>query len=80
MEYTEHSIIRVKAAVSYGKKELTVKQFEYKVEVIQIQLKVLTDFEAVMTEKLNALGKEGWELSGVNGTAFYFKREILKLS
>ncbi len=57
-----------------------MKQFEYKVEVIQIQLKATTDFEAVMTEKLNALGKEGWELSGVNGTVFYFKREILKQS
>ncbi|MBO0995576.1 DUF4177 domain-containing protein [Bacillus sp. SD088] len=57
-----------------------MKQFEYKVEVIQIQLKAFTDFEAVMTEKLNALGKEGWELSGVNGTIFYFKREILKQS
>lgn len=54
-----------------------MKQFEYKVEVIQ---KALTDFEAVMTEKLNTLGKEGWELSGVNGTVFYFKREILKRS
>lgn len=36
-----------------------MKQFEYKVEVIQVQIKVLTDFEAVMTEKLNVLGEAG---------------------
>ncbi|MFE8701515.1 hypothetical protein ACFYKX_13000 [Cytobacillus sp. FJAT-54145] len=53
-----------------------MKQFEYKVESIQIQLKDGNDFNTAMTEKLNSLGKEGWELTGVNGIVFYFKREI----
>ncbi|WP_208591425.1 hypothetical protein [Gracilibacillus suaedae] len=53
-----------------------MKVFEYRVEDIQIQLKVNTDFGTVMTEKLNALGREGWELAGVNGTVFYLKREV----
>lgn len=54
-----------------------MKHFEYKVENIQIQLKNDIDFNTVMTEKLNLFGEEGWELSGVNGTVYYFKREIL---
>ncbi|MFC4025515.1 hypothetical protein ACFOUV_17170 [Oceanobacillus longus] len=53
-----------------------MRQFEYKVEDIQLQLKTGVDFKTAMTQKLNTLGKEGWELSGVNGTIFYFKREI----
>lgn len=53
-----------------------MKQFEYKVEDISIQLKASSDFNTAMTERLNSLGKEGWELSGVNGTVFYFRREI----
>jgi hypothetical protein len=54
-----------------------VKQYEYRVEDIQIQLKANTNFSEVMTNKLNVLGREGWELSGVNGKVFYFKREAL---
>ncbi len=53
-----------------------MKQFEYKVETIHIHLKNGIDFNTAMTEKLNLLGKEGWELSGVHGTVFYFKKEI----
>ncbi|MEK5443414.1 MULTISPECIES: DUF4177 domain-containing protein [unclassified Fredinandcohnia] len=53
-----------------------MKQFEYKIENIQIQLNNDIDFNTAMTKKLNSLGKEGWELTGVNGTIFYFKREI----
>ncbi|MCJ7841451.1 DUF4177 domain-containing protein [Lederbergia sp. NSJ-179] len=53
-----------------------MKQFEYKVVDIQVQLKADNDFKTAMTEKLNFFGKEGWELSGVNGTIFYFKRQI----
>ncbi|MCA0970704.1 hypothetical protein LCM20_08900 [Halobacillus litoralis] len=53
-----------------------MKRFEYKVEDIQVSLKQnqvrLEDFE----EKLNALGEQGWEMTGVNGTLFYFKREL----
>ncbi|GGP16887.1 DUF4177 domain-containing protein [Oceanobacillus neutriphilus] len=52
-----------------------MKQFEYKVENMQIQLNNI-EFNVTITEKLNSLGKEGWELSGVNGTIYYFKREI----
>ncbi|RLL48459.1 hypothetical protein D8M04_04140 [Oceanobacillus piezotolerans] len=51
-----------------------MKQFEYKVENIQIQLKNGIDFNTAMTEKLNSLEKEDWELTGVNGTSFYFKK------
>ncbi|WP_077618159.1 DUF4177 domain-containing protein [Bacillus sinesaloumensis] len=50
-----------------------MKQFEYKVEEIQVQM---LDFKEVLADKLNELGKEGWELSGVNGTYYMFKREI----
>ncbi|RCW63948.1 hypothetical protein [Saliterribacillus persicus] len=53
-----------------------MKQFEYKVEIIQIQLKNGIDFNTAMTEKLNLFGEKGWELSGVHGTVFYFKKEI----
>ncbi|EKE30855.1 hypothetical protein MJ3_11445 [Salimicrobium jeotgali] len=53
-----------------------MKQFEYRVEDIQFQLKANNDFSAVMEEKLNFLGKDGWELAGVNGTVFYFKKEV----
>lgn len=57
-----------------------MKQFEYRVENIQIQMKNGVDLNISITEKLNSLGKEGWELSGVNGTIFYFKKEISSYS
>ncbi|WP_194842120.1 hypothetical protein [Gracilibacillus salitolerans] len=53
-----------------------MKQFENRVEDIQIHWKANTDFSTIMTEKLNSLGREGWELAGVNGMVFYFKREV----
>ncbi len=53
-----------------------MKQFEYRVEDIQIQWKANSDFSTIMTEKLDSLGRDGWELSGVNGMVFYFKREV----
>ncbi|WP_216827379.1 DUF4177 domain-containing protein [Alkalihalobacterium elongatum] len=58
-----------------------MKQYEYKIEDIRIQVKnVFTSDQNTLNElkvqKLNALGKEGWELAGVSGTTFYFKREI----
>lgn len=52
-----------------------MKQFEYRVEDIQVQLKANKEFSEVMEEKLNSMGKDGWELAGVNGTVFYFKKE-----
>jgi len=61
---------------------INVKQYEYKVEQIQIELKSIlksdkSPYHKEVVEKLNLLGKEGWELSGVDGTWFYFKREIV---
>lgn len=58
-----------------------MKKFEYKIERIQIELKSVINkdkskYNKQITDKLNELGKEGWELSGVDGTWFYFKREI----
>ena len=59
-----------------------VKQYEYRIEQIQIELKSIlksdkNPYNKEIAEKLNILGKEGWELSGVSGTWFYFKRELL---
>jgi hypothetical protein len=58
-----------------------MKQYEYWVEQIQIQLRSIfnsdkSKYNEEITGKLNALGKEGWELSAADGTWFYFKREI----
>lgn len=58
-----------------------MKQYEYRVEQIQIELKSVfksnkNPYNKELAEKLNALGKEGWELVDVEGTWFYFKREI----
>ena len=52
-----------------------MKRIEYKVENIQVQLKGNKDFSEVMEERLNSLGEDGWELAGINGTIFYFKKE-----
>ncbi|WP_322546194.1 MULTISPECIES: hypothetical protein, partial [Clostridium] len=58
-----------------------MKQYEYRIEQIQIELKsiIKTDkskYNNEISEKLNLLGKDGWELSDVDGTWFYFKREL----
>jgi hypothetical protein len=58
-----------------------VNRYEYRVEQIQIELKSIfksdkTQYNKEIAKKLNELGKEGWELVGVDGTWFYFKREI----
>ena len=61
-----------------------MKLYEYRVEQIQIDLKRMfksvlksnrNKYNQEITEKLNKLGKQGWELSGVDGIWFYFKRE-----
>jgi len=59
-----------------------VKQYEYKVEQIQIELKSIfksdkSVYNKEISQKLNLLGKDGWELAGVDGTWFYFKREMV---
>ena len=59
-----------------------MKQYEYKVEKIQIELKSIlksdkAPYNKEIAEKLNILGKEGWELAGVDETWFYFKREVV---
>lgn len=59
-----------------------MKRYEYRVEQIQIELKSVfkvdkSKYNKEISEKLNVLGNEGWELSGVDGTWFYFKREIV---
>ncbi|GAA0084693.1 hypothetical protein UT300007_11320 [Clostridium sp. CTA-7] len=58
-----------------------MKQYEYKIEQIQIELKsiIKTDkskYNNEISKKLNLLGNDGWELAGVDGTWFYFKREL----
>lgn len=58
-----------------------MKQYEYRIEQIQIELKsiIKTDkskYNNEISEKLNLLGKDGWELAGVDDTWFYFKREL----
>lgn len=58
-----------------------MKQYEYRVEQFHIELKSIlksdkSQYNNEIAEKLNILGKEGWELAGVDGTWFYFKREI----
>ncbi|MBU3133872.1 hypothetical protein KPL40_15695 [Clostridium gasigenes] len=58
-----------------------MKQYEYRIEQIQIEFKSIikpdkSKYKNEISEKLNLLGKEGWELAGVDGTWFYFKREV----
>lgn len=59
-----------------------MKRYEYRVEQIQIELKSVfkadkSQCNKEISEKLNVLENEGWELAGVDGTWFYFKREIV---
>ncbi|WP_130805502.1 hypothetical protein [Senegalia massiliensis] len=58
-----------------------MKQYEYKVEFIKMGLKDVfksnnSPDDKWIHEKLNGFGKEGWELAGVSGQWFYFKREL----
>lgn len=58
-----------------------MKQYEYRVEQIQIEFKSIiksdkSKYNNEILKKLNLLGKDGWELVAVDGTWFYFKREL----
>ena len=58
-----------------------MKKYEYKVEQIEIEFKSIfvkdkTEYSRRIEEKVNVFGQEGWQLSGVDGTWFYFIREI----
>jgi hypothetical protein len=58
-----------------------LKQYEYMVKQIMIEFSSLFNYDKTqqgkeVADKLNEAGKEGWELAGVDGSWFYFKREI----
>ncbi len=58
-----------------------MKKFEYRLEELQIDIKTAlnpdcTELHEQLEGKLNKLGKEGWRLCGVNGSLYYFAREI----
>lgn len=61
-----------------------MKKFEYKIENFKIHGMVNLILTKEHEEKMNNLGKEGWELVSVNDTKngrtvmAIFKREILK--
>lgn len=57
-----------------------MKKFEYRLEQIDVDIKSAlnqTEHYGVLNHKLNELGKEGWRLCGVNGSWYYFTREII---
>lgn len=57
-----------------------MKKFEYRLEQIDVDIKSVLNQEENSHEelniKLNELGNEGWRLCGVNGSWYYFTREI----
>lgn len=57
-----------------------MKKFEYRLEQINVEIKnVLNQNEmdqVFLNNKLNQLGKDGWRLCGVNGSWYYFVREM----
>ena len=63
------------------KELLILKKFEYKLETLNIDIRSAlnpeyTDLHQQLEERLNELGKDGWRLCGVNGSLYYFAREI----
>lgn len=58
-----------------------MKKFEYRLEQIDVDIKSVLNHEQAknqetLNNKLNELGKEGWRLCGVNGSWYYFTREM----
>ena len=56
-----------------------MKMYEYKVEHISFDLKTTfheEERERQVLEKLNSLGREGWELCAADKDHFYLKKEI----
>ena len=58
-----------------------MKKFEYRLEQIDVDIKSVlnqeqTKTQEILNQKLNELGKEGWRLCGVNGSWYYFTREM----
>lgn len=58
-----------------------MKKYEYMVKQLQMNFTSVFSFDRIRyneetEEKLNEYGKDGWELAGVDGTWFYFKREL----
>ena len=58
-----------------------MKKFEYRLEQIDVDIKSVlnqeqTKTQEILNQKLNELGKEGWRLCGVNGSWYYFIREM----
>ena len=51
---------------------MSIEQNKYKLLIVD-----KSHYNKEISEKLNILGKEGWELAGVAGKWFYFKREII---
>lgn len=49
------------------------KKWEYLILLRHKQVLSISQLE----EWLNYVGKDGWELSGINGTEYIFKRPIL---
>lgn len=58
-----------------------MKGYLYKIVQIQVEFKSIlikdkNQYNEQIEEKLNKMGEDGWELSGVDGTWFYFKKEL----
>lgn len=58
-----------------------MKMYEYKTEYIKEELKSIynterANYDMKIIERLNTLGREGWELCAADGNCFYLKKEI----